>query len=353
MRRLVQLILGLIVLAISSDAFPSSSSQTIIDAPDCVSGTVPGSGCLYVQAGTLGVDIRGPAGSTLGFVTSDIAGGGPVHIKQGGREAYYGGATSTVPLGAMMTPGGTVFLSAGTTLLAPDFSFNAANGGGTSYVRASPLGANIDWIGGIGAPTAPGATVTGGGGVFGSRMEICNTGGGNGINVWDGQVGGSLRLEQPIVNLGFLECIGFLYDNSGWLEQSRSGQYYYTGGNRGGGRTIQTTNAVATMIMPYPKGGGSTPGIAAMGDISAQLSGGTGTTSATWLGVKCGIDGASNVILPIVVTTQFGTNAGAPPTGWAISCVVGASNLEFRVTGVAATNINWRANNFQSISPPF
>lgn len=337
--------LACLVFAPSYARAAASSATTIVSA-DVVMNT-PTSGPLYVQGNSLGVKVISPSGQTLGWTNaSDIQGNGPVQISQNNVDSAYAGYASVVPIRALnIGPGVFTSLSAATVLNAPDNTFNQAGATG-SYLRLSAAVDGVDWAGGIATPAnaAP----------FGTVLCAINvSGGGQNINVLDNAIAGQgLHVSDTSIVVGFLDTICFIYDNSGWMELTHAGNYQFSGGHHGGGRVIKTTDATVTALMRWPKGGVTTPGIGFTCDVSAQLTSGTGTTAAYWQGVRATWDGGSN-LLASSKGTASGTNAGAPPASWDLSFTTGATFEQLNVIGVAATNINWHANNCATIAPPF
>lgn len=355
LRPALALLLFVLLSLAHGAAWAGASTSSVITSPDCIA-TAPGAGCVYVQQGTLGVFIQNPTGQTLGWQASDFAGGGPVHIVQNGLLGVVGGAVTNVPIRALQVPGVFTFLAAGTTLPAPDLSFNGITGV-SGFYRLS-ASADIDWIGGIGVPTASGASTAGGTGTFGTEAEVINiSGGGQAITVKDSQWGGAIHIGHPAMVIGFLETATFIYDNTGWQLKARSPSYYFNGGNVEGGRVFTTTSATPTPLMSWVKNGGVTNGLAFTCDsVSATCVSGTGCSTgdtAYWMGVKCGWDLANTVVIPMVVSTYAGNSSGSPPTGWALSCSDDATFHNLNGIGVTFANIKWRVNGCREAAPPF
>jgi hypothetical protein len=348
MRRLSPLPLALSALLSSHATAAGTSTATTILEPDIICN-VSSCGALYVQALTLGVSVTNPTGQQLLWTSADIEGGGLVHLRQGGHDSQYGGASTNVPIQALhlsFGSGGIHLLNTATVLPAPDLSFTQADAT-SSYLHVASASGDVDWKGGIATPTG-----VAGESVLGTIQCAINvSGGGNAINVIDVNVDGSIRIGWPSFIWGYLETACFVWDSSGWQILSRGPSYYFNGGDEGGGRVLTTTTASPTPLLRYTKGGGVTGGIAIVGDIAANLSGGGAT--GYWMGVKCAWDSANVVSIPLVVTTSGGNNSGAPPAGWGLSCTDDATFHNINAIGVAATTIKWRANHFHATAPPF
>jgi len=346
------LLLLILAAGLLSDArlFASTSTATTIEEPDLVC-TTPVCGALYVQSQTLGVSVTNPTGALLLLGTADLVGNGLIEIRQNGRDSQYGGANSSVPIQAwqLQSAAGSIPLNPGTTIPGPDFTSDQSGGATHSAIKivTNTGGPYLDWTGGMGAPVMGGTQST-----DGVLMTITSVNGnGAAINIADNGVGGTVRLPHPYISLGFLETATFIFRAGEWDFWSRGSDYFFAGGSEGGGRVTQTTNATPKFLMRWQKNGTYTPGIAFTGDVAANVAGGGAT--GYWQGVKCGWDAVNVQTTPLVVTTASGNNAGAVPTGWGLSCTDDAQYHNLNVIGVAATTINWRANNFFELAPPF
>jgi hypothetical protein len=326
----------------------ASSSATSIYHPD-IASIAPNAGALYVQQQTIDVSVDNPASVNFSFLQRDLAGNGPVHLRQSGSDIAYA-TNQRVPITALQLtppPGGPLILSPGTQIPAPDFSISGG-GGGVSYVSVTCFG-DIDWTGGIGVPV-PNA----GQSAFGTIMVIFNTSfAGHQINIININNGGTLRLPQPSVTLGLFETAVFIYDLFGWMLIARGGSYAISGGNGGdpGSRVITTADNTPTPIASFPDGAAITPGIGIRFDIGAEKNDGLGTTMAWWIGGYAAWDG-NNVLQASSKGVATGTNAGAPPVGWDIAffSAVGGFN-GINVIGDNVNTIRWRVKTYTIAAP--
>jgi hypothetical protein len=322
----------------------SSSSQTIIDHPNVVC-TIPGSGAIYVQSGTLGVDVRQPTGPSLTWTAKDFAGGGATFTKQNGRQSGYH-ATTNLPLLAMQLPGILTPIAAGTTLLAPDMS--VGDGVGTSSYYRLQNNAIIDWVGGIAAPVLPGGVQNYG------VIAVLNGGLSAGVvNILDVSIGGAVRLPWTSMALGFQELCALMYDVYGWALWARAGGVQICGGHNMGSRRLITLDAAPHWLMKYPRNAaGYTAGIGfSGGDVVAT---GPGGAYYEWQGVTAAWDPADALVLSSTPTAPLvahqGGNGAGVALGLQLTLSTDASYLNLNGVGANATRVDWRANNFQQIS---
>lgn len=314
-----------------------AQQQTAVLSHCSLGPGAPNSGSLYIGQDTTGVSCDYPAGTTATFEVlepSDLQGGGPTFIRQQSAEAGFG-FVSRVQVGCLTLPETSILLSSGAVVLAPPIpGFQSAQTSNFALIVVS--GDGLDWIGGIDLAGA----------VVGTEIVAVNRTG-NTVNILSDQFGGVLSSPYPSILWGFRETMRFrMIATNKWAVVGQEGAYS-GGGSAGGGRLIHTTDATPTMLIGFPKG---SPGVAYECDVSAQLTGGSGTTLAYWQGVRAAIDG-SNTLQASSKGAASGTNAGAPPTGWDLSFTTGTTYNQLNFIGAAATNITAKVNNIRIIVP--
>jgi hypothetical protein len=327
----------------------AASSATSIIRPDVVL-SAPSSGALYAQQQTLDISVDNPSSSQFNWSQSDLAGGGPVHLRQNGFDIAYNVA-SKVPIFCLQLPtinvGTSLLLAAGTQIPAPDSNVTGGSGS-SSYVRVQAA-ADIDWVGGIGTPNPSG----GGQPPDGTLLVMLNVSpSGAQINV----IHGPVLVGAPSVTVGFMESATFVWEHSfgTWIMIGKSGGYNFNGNNGpdDGSRVIQTVNNTPLKLFGFNIGVAQTPGIGCRFDIGAQVSGSAGATEGWWIGGYAAWDG-NNVLRMSSKGTTGGTNGGALPAGWDIAFFSNTGGFNgVNAIGDNINTIRWRGK-FQMIAAPF